>query len=104
VIVQTSQSASSNHGTQRWETSATSSQRDANGGCKSIYGSLARDFPVKNYPSVMRKGFRTKGGTIMYGIIVTAFCFSIVFVGLLLIVGRLDYFTGYELIYRIPPG
>lgn len=40
----------------------------------------------------------------MRRVIVAAFCFSIVFVGLLLVVGRLDCFPGYELIYRAPAG
>jgi hypothetical protein len=52
----------------------------------------------------MRDGLRTKDRTIMYRVIVIAFCFAIVFVGLLMIVGRLDFFPGYELIYRAPPG
>jgi hypothetical protein len=40
----------------------------------------------------------------MYRVIVVAFCFAIVFVGLLLIVGRVDTFTGYQLICRTPTG
>ena len=46
----------------------------------------------------------TKGRTIMYRVIVVAFCFAIVFVGLLLIMGRVDTFTGYQLICRTPEG
>ena len=49
----------------------------------------------------MRDAFRTKGGTIMRRAIVIALWFSIVFAGLLLLVARLDYFTGYELLNRI---
>ena len=81
---------------------ATSSRHQPNGGCKRSHGPLARDFLATN--SLLRDGLRTKGSTIMYRIIVVAFCLSIVFVGLLLIVGRVDTFTGYQLICRTPPG
>lgn len=40
----------------------------------------------------------------MYRAIVVAFCFAIVFAGLLLIVGRVDAFTGYRLICLTPEG
>lgn len=64
---------------------------------------LARTFLVRNYLILTRHGFRAKCGTTMYRVIVIAFCFSIVFAGLLLLVGQLDFFTGYQLIYRTPP-
>lgn len=40
----------------------------------------------------------------MHRVIAIAFCFLIVFAGLLLLVGRLDYLPGYELIYQTAPG
>ena len=40
----------------------------------------------------------------MYRVIVVTFCFAIVFVGLLLILGRVDTLTGYQLICLTPPG
>ncbi len=40
----------------------------------------------------------------MYRAIVVAFCFTIVFPGLLLIVGRVDTLTGYQLICLTPEG
>ena len=59
---------------------------------------------MRRYLSRMRVRFRTKGKTIIYRAIVIAFCFAIIFVALLLLMGRLDYFPGYELIYRTPLG
>ena len=60
------------------------------------------DFPATN--SLLRDGLRSKGRTIMHRVIVVAFCFVIVFVGLLLIMGRMDTLTGYQLICLTPPG
>ena len=40
----------------------------------------------------------------MHRAILVAFCFAIVFAGLLLIVGRVDTLTGYHLISQTPEG
>ena len=60
------------------------------------------DFLATN--ALLRDGLRTKGKTIMYRVIVVAFSFAIVFVGLLLIMARVDTLTGYQLICLTPPG
>ena len=69
---------------------------------KSSHVPLARDFLATN--SRLRDGLCTKGSTIMYRVIAVAFCFAIVFVGLLLIMARVDTLTGYQLICLTPQG
>lgn len=66
------------------------------------HGPLTQDLLATN--SLFLDGLRTKGRTIMYKVIVVAFCFAIVFVGLLLITARVDSFPGYQLICLTPPG
>jgi len=74
----------------------------ANRRLQGCHGRLAGDFPATN--SLMRDDLRSKSKWTIYRVIVVAFCFAIVFVGLLLIVGRVDTFTGYRLICLTPPG